>query len=105
MDTCKHDWLLDSELITTNDGPPQPRQSVFLQCLKCGDFYRDDEIVKKLERLQQIIKEMHVRGFEQYRIGWNGISAEEYVFNVDIPASVFKEHSIEGVQKELCQLL
>ena len=41
-----HEFYLDADFIQTDDGPPQPRRSIFIECLKCKLILRDNQIVE-----------------------------------------------------------
>lgn len=63
-----HEFLLDTELIHTNDGPPQPRRSIFLECVnykdcECGGKFilRDNQIIDHINQLQNILERVRDR--------------------------------------------
>ena len=53
----RHDFYLDSEVVFTDDGEPQPRSSIFLECFAgdkhrmCPFILRDYEIVDYINSL------------------------------------------------------
>jgi hypothetical protein len=53
----KHDLIIDTEVVFTNDGEPQPRSSIFLECLSyendcgCSFILRDNEIIDYINSL------------------------------------------------------
>jgi hypothetical protein len=51
---CNHNWLLDCEVAMPRDALGM-KQSIFLQCLKCGILYRDNEIVKIIKNYERVI--------------------------------------------------
>lgn len=48
-----------------------------------------------------ILSQARVRGFEMYDHDWKGIKGGEFVFTLDVPASVFEGRSVEEVENEL----
>ena len=60
-----HDFILDTEVVFTDDGEPQPRSTIFLECLSyenecgCSFVLRDYEIVNYINSL---IDKLHRSG-------------------------------------------
>ena len=53
----RHEFYLDAEIVFTDDGDPQPRQSIFMECFSgdkhrdCSFFLRDHEIIDYINKL------------------------------------------------------
>jgi len=75
--TCREaHYILDCEVMETDDGPPQPRQSVFLECPTegCAFFLRDGDIIRyiwAIERSNAALRDVRARASAAYNY-WAG---------------------------------
>lgn len=61
IDGHRHDFLLDIESVHTDDGEPQPRESIFLECVECDYIVRDYDIVRVIENAEMEFRNLQVR--------------------------------------------
>ena len=79
-----HVLICDAEAVFTEDGPPQPRSSVFVECLdvtcECkGKFIlRGDEISDYIDKSEELLKNLNelLKEMEEHRSRYTNENAK-----------------------------